>query len=287
MSKLHSQSFACFSLLFLCLLASVVVVKADDPKPEEIIAKHLDSIGTKEKREAVRNRIAAGVSRFASKLPDRKTVGKAVIVSDANNLFFVSSFSSQEYPFEKIGYFDGKVSLPFVTAGAKSPLGAFIADHNKILSSGLFAGTISSMWSFSSPSIKKEKLDSAGTKKIDGRKTYALNYYPNGGSTEFTVKLFFDAETFRHVRTEYSHTIAGRQADFGVLGQQSGVKITLTETFGDFKSTDELTLPHTYQIQYLTDSNSGTYEYNWSFTIQKYLFNQNLAADFFTFDEKK
>ncbi len=287
MPKFYSDLLMCVTLLFVLCLSANFEVRADEPKTEEIIAKHLDSIGTKEKRNALKNRIAGGGSQFESKLPNRKTAGKAVIVSDAKNLFFVTSFNSQEYPFEKIGFFNDKVNIPYVTAGTRSPLGAFIADHNKILSEGLFTEAVSSMWSLSNSSIGKEKFGSAGTKKIDGRKTYALNYYPDGGSTEFTVKLYFDAQTFQHVRTEYRHTIASKQVTFGVLGQQFGVKILLTETFGDFKNADGLALPHSYQIQYLTDSNSGTYEYNWGITISKYLFNQNLAADFFTFDEKK
>ncbi|MDQ3748103.1 MAG: hypothetical protein M3367_03655 [Acidobacteriota bacterium] len=287
MSKFYSKLLACVAILFaLCVLANIEI-KADEPKPEEIIAKHLDSIGTKEKRDAVKNRIAAGVSQFESKLPTRKAAGKAVIVSDAKNLFFVTSFNSQEYPFEKIGFFAGKVSLPFVTAGKKSPLGAFIADHNNILSEGLFTGSISTTWSLLNPQIKKEKFRSAGTKKIDGRKVYALNYYTGAGSVEFTIKLYFDSQTFQHIRTEYRRIIAGKEATFGVLGQQTGVEIALTESFGDFKNADGLTLPHTYKMQYITDSNSGTYEYEWGITISKYLFNQNLAVDFFTFDEKK
>ena len=283
MFKNYSVKFLFLALMLIFTVSSY----AQKLEPEEILAKHLDSIGTKEKRAERKNQMAVGTSGFRSKLPDRKTVGKAVIVSEAKDLFFVISFKSQEYPFEKIGFFAGKVNLPFVTAGTKSPLGAFIADHNNILSEGLFTGSISTTWSLLNPQIKKESFRSAGTKKIDGRKAYALNYYAGSGSVEFTVKLYFDVETFQHIRTEYRRVIAAKQGTFGVLGQQTGVEIALTESFGDFKNADGLTLPHTYKMQYVTDSNSGTYEYEWGITISKYLFNQNLAADFFTFDEKK
>lgn len=279
------KTFTLFSLILLFFLFSVTL-NAQKLTAEEIIAKHLDSIGTKEKRDAVKNRFAVGTSQFESKLPSRKTAGKAILVSEANNLFFVASFASQEYPFEKIGFFADKISLPFVTAGTRSPLGAFIADHNKVLSDGLLTGSISSIWSLLNPQIKSGKFDAAGTKKIDGRKVYVLNYFPSGGSSEFTVKLFFDAENFQHLRTEYRRTIAPKVAAFGVLGQQSGVKIELTEDFGNFKSADGLTLPHSYKLRYLTDSNSGVYEYNWGITISQYLFNQKLEANFFSFDEK-
>jgi hypothetical protein len=282
---MKTLSLTLFALALLFLSFSVTV-KAQKLTAEEIIAKHLDSIGTKEKRDAVKNRLAVGTSQFESKLPSRKTAGKAILVSEANNLFFVASFASQEYPFEKIGFFADKISLPFISAGTRSPLGAFIADHNKILSEGLLTGSISATWNLLNPQIKKGKFDSAGTNKIDGRKVYALNYFPSGSSSEFTVKIFFDAENFQHVRTEYRRTVTPKEATFMVLGQQTGVRIELTESFGNFKNAGGLTLPHSYKLQYLTDSNSGTYEYNWGIMISQYLFNQKLDANFFTFEDQ-
>lgn len=262
-------------------------VSAQKLKADEIIAKHLDSIGTNKQREQVKNQMAAGTSRFESKLPDRKAVGKAIIVSEGSNLFFAASFNSREYSFEKIGFFKNKVSLPFATAGSRSPLGAFIADHPKILDDGLFAGSISKTWLLLNSAEQKGKFQTAGTKTVGGRKAYALNYFSKSlASSEMTIKLFFDAENFQHLKTEYRHTISGKQQPFGTLGTQPGVEISITETFGDFKNTNGLTLPHSYKIQYLTDSNSGTYEYDWVITITQYLFNQNLAPDFFTFEEK-
>lgn len=276
------------SLLLFVNFLTVIEVNAQNLSPEDIIAKHLESIGTKEKRAAVRNRMAVGVSEFESKLPSRKTSGKIVIVSETNNnLMFLSSFNSKEYPFEKVGLFNEKVTLPFVTAGTRSPLGAFVNDHSKILSQGLFTGSVSQTWNLSNAAFKKEKFGAAGSKKLDGRKTYALNYF-TGDSADFTVKMFFDAETFRHVRTEYRRVVAPQAEVFGSLGRQTGVKISLTETFGDFKEeVGGLTLPRSYRIQYVTDSNSGVYEYEWRISIAQYLFNQKLAADFFKFVEDK
>jgi hypothetical protein len=115
---------------------------------------------------------------------------------------------------------------------------------------------------------------------------YVLDFFPVGSSSEFTVKLFFDAENFQHVRTEYRRTISPKEQTIGILGEQTGVKIELTEFFGDFKATEGLMLPHSYKLKYLTDSNSGIYEYNWGVTINQYFFNQKLEPNFFTFDEK-
>ena len=287
MQKSFSKKLNGLFALVLLFATSSVAIKAQDLKVEDIISKHLDSIGTKEKRAEMKNRMAVGTSEFESKLPTRRTTGKAAIVSDADNLLFIVSLASKEYPFEKVGLFADKISLPFISAGTRSPLGAYINDHSKILSEGLFTGSISSRWSLLNPQLKKGKLISAGIKKIDSGKAYVLDYYLNGSSNEFTIKLFFDAQTFQHVRTEYRHVISGKNVNFGQSGEHlTGTEIAMTEEFGDFKNENGLTLPYSYKIKYLTTSNQGTYEFNWGVTISQYLFNQKLPSNFFSFDEK-
>jgi hypothetical protein len=256
--------------------------KAGELTVEDIISRHLDSIGTKDNLARVVNRMALGTSLFESKLPNRKTGGKVVIVSEGGNLFFVASFNTENYPFEKIGFFSGKVVIPFVVLGVRSPLGVFINDHNKSLSEGLFTGSMSTMWNLLNPE-RKGKFGLAGKKKVNKRNAYVLDYYEPGSSASFTIKLFFDAETFQHVRTEYRDVITPKEATFGVLGQESGVTTVLTEDFGDFKDTDGLTLPHLYKISYMTESNAGVYEYNWKFMISQYTFNKKYTPDFFNF----
>lgn len=281
----RKTAFGGFIALVL-MIFSFQTANARDLKPEEIIAKHLASTGTKEKLDSVKTKFVMGVSEFESKLPSKKTNGKMIIVSEGKNLFYVSGFNSKEYPFEKIGYFSDKVSLPFVNAGARSPLGAFIADHNAILSEGLFTGNISTTWSLLDSKFDKNRFESAGTKKIDGKKYYVLNYYPKKtGSIDFTIKLFFDAENFRHTRTEYYHLINPQQDTFGTLGRQAGVKMQMTEEFGDFKTVDGLTLPYFYKIDYQTESNSGVSEFFWTFKISEYRINQKLDANFFKFED--
>ncbi|HLA95872.1 MAG TPA: hypothetical protein VK612_09140 [Pyrinomonadaceae bacterium] len=286
MNKINHQYFASFIALGIVLIIAQTAL-AQDLKPEEIVEKHITAIGGRTKLDTIKNRFVAGASEFESKLPSRKTGGKAVIASDKNNLMFLASFASKEYPKEKIGYFTDKVSLPWVTSGTRSPLGAFLADHEKVLSDGLFGGTISSTWAILTLDSKKPLLKSGGSKKLDGRKAYAIDYFPKGSnSSEFTIRLFFDSETFNHVRTEYRHTISAGQDKFGQLGRQAGVKIGLTEIFGDFKTVDGFTFPYDYRAEYRTESNSGTYEWVWGVKVTQYLFDQNLAADFFNFEEK-
>lgn len=269
----------------LIFILAVMPSMSQELSVEDVVARHLDSFGTKVRRDAVTNQWAIGTITFESKLPARKTAGKALMITAKNDLYFIASLASKEYPFEKIGYFNGKVALPFVTSGARSPLGAFLADHEKVLSDGLFGGSASSQWMLLTWVKGDGALTSRGTRKLDGKKAYVLEYFPKYvGTTEFSVRIFLDAETFRHIRTEYTHTITPKEATFGRLGQQDGTKITLIELFGDYREEDGLTLPHSYKIDYQTDSDQGTFEYIWAINVAQYQFNKNLATDFFTFD---
>lgn len=265
--------------------ALVSMTHAQNLKPQEVIAKHLDAVGKKEARDGLKTLMAVGLSEFQSKLPTIKGGGKVVVVSNADNFFFLMSLNSKEYPYEKIGFFKDKISLPFVTSGARSPLGGFIAEHEKVLSDGLFGGVLSSRWALYDPEVRKARITSGGTKKIDDRKVHVLQYFTSdGGSTEFKIRLYFDAETFNHVRSEYYHEINPSQDRFGTLGRQAGLRLVLTEDFSDFKSVDGLTLPHSQKIKFLSSSNSGVFEYMWSIRVAQFRFNQKLAPDFFTFD---
>lgn len=287
MQKTFLRTFV--ALLAISFALSAAPVKADDPKAEEIIAKHLDSIGSKEKRAAVKNQVAAGKCEFTAKVPYAKLVGKTLIVSDAGNLFFVSGFNSQNYPFEKIGLFDKKVAIPFVVAGNRSPLGGFLHENNKIISERLFAGSVSTTWNLLDVENLKAKLKTAGKKKIDGRETYVLNYFPKSEiSSDFSIKLYFDAKTFQHLRTEYQHTLPSKTYQSGILGgnSESGARNLLVENFGDFKDAGGLILPHSYKIYLLMDAQTTTHDFEWNITIAQYHFNQNLDAGFFSFSEK-
>jgi hypothetical protein len=279
----------CLNKLSISVFAVLLVLSsstfAQSVGTDEIVSKHIASMGGSAKLAEIKNRIVAGASEFESKFPTIKTTGKALIASDATNMMLVASFASKEYPMEKIGYFVNKANLPWVTAGARSPLGAYLADNEIILADGIFGGSMSSKWLMLNQAKRDGVLKSLGTRRIDGRKVYALEYISKGiGSQAFTIVLSFDAETFHHVRTEYRHEVSTRQDTFGQLGRQGGALLTLVESFGDFRTVDGYTFPYDYKASYRTESNSGTYEYIWGIKVGAYNLNRNLAPDFFRFD---
>ncbi|MDQ3179872.1 MAG: hypothetical protein M3Q33_05065 [Acidobacteriota bacterium] len=271
----------CFVICLILFLISQSI--AQELKLAEVISKHAASIGTVEKRKELKNIVLLGFSVFESKLPQRKSAGKLAIVSDKSNLLFISSFTGEGYPFEKIGIFEGKINVPFVSPGIRSPLGDFLWEHPGILKSGLFSGSMSLTWSLLEENLKKGKLKLAGTKKIDGRKAYVIEYFTEGNSDSLKIRLYFDAETFQHIRSQYREEFAGKEATFGTLGQINGYVVELTETFGDFKTSDGITLPNASKVRYMGSSSKGTYEYDRVFKVTEAKFNQPLKEGFFNF----
>ena len=89
-----------------------------------------------------------------------------------------------------------------------------------------------------------------GTKKIDGKEVYAVGYSRKGGS-DVDVTMYFDKETFRHVRTEYKRTSS---AGIGTSPEQSSgfseTRYKLVEDFGNFKTVNGLTLAQSYKVLY-------------------------------------
>lgn len=271
----------CFAVCSIIFFISQIT--AQELKLEEVVSKHAASIGTIEKRKELKNIVLLGSSVFESKLPQRKSAGRVAIVSDKSNLLFISSFTSESYPFEKIGVFGGKINIPFVTSGIRSPLGDFLWEHPSILKSGLFSGSMSLTWSLLEENLKKGKLNLAGTKKIDGRRAYVIEYFTEGSSNELKIRLYFDTETFQHIRSQYREEFAGKEATFGTLGQANDYVVELTETFSDFKTSDGITLPNVSKVHYMGSTNKGTYEYDWFFKVTETKFNQPLKEGFFNF----
>lgn len=284
MSKFYLQSLVCLSFLFLCLLTSVTV-KADDPKPEEIIVKHFDSIGTKEKRAEIKNQMAMGTARFdVLRSPtytiSKTSAGRAVFLSEADKIFLGMKFESTDYPFDEILYDAKNVNVAYIKPGNRSVLGNFIISHRYLISEGLFGGSLSTAWSLFDWQSHGAKLKSGGKKKIGGRQTYAVNYVIKGGSP-LSVKLYFDAENFRHLRTEYQQVFTAPMVQ--IPGESAGQVQTihqLTEDFSNFKEVKGLTLPHTYKVNLLIDGKL-TNEFEWKYEFSEFLFNQKIDSKSF------
>lgn len=271
------------TVVILCGLSSIVL--AQKLKPEEIVAKHLDSIGKPEIRNLIKTQIAVGRVTFKSiSVKNLTTEGRVVMASADNKNFFGLNMNAPDYPMEKFVY-DGKDSnVALIRTGGRSTLGNFINSNSLILEGSLFGGVLSTSWSLLDLKRNDAKISSDGTKKIDGREVYILSYSPKKGS-DVDVTIYFDKETFRHIRTEYKRIAS---AGIGLRPEQSSgfneSRFKLVEKFSDFREEKGLMLPHNFQLEYSVTGQNGTTELEWVFNLNEFAINQILDPNTFKFN---
>ena len=270
------------TLAFFAVILSVLSVSVFSQKltPEDILAKHLDSIATVAVRSANKTRIMVGDAdiRFIT-TKNIPVAGRLVLASAGNKNFFGLVTNSTNYESERFSYDGKKAKVSIVKNGNRSVLGNFVLSNDILLEDGLLGGTLSTSWALLDMGNKKAKLTSEGTKKIDGKEVYALGY---AAKSDVTITLYFDKETFRHVRSEYKRTASaaiGTSPDQSVRFNETRFKVT--EDFSDFKTEKGITLPHNYRINYSIIGQNGTTEIQWNFILNEFAFNQNLAVGTF------
>jgi len=270
--------------VYLTLLpgASAQSPKADKIKPEEVVARHLESIGTARARAAVTTRIIAGTSQVIIRTPPPgQAVGKAVIASEGVKSLFGMSFPTPVYPREQLGYNGNTFMAAFSTPGARSGLGSFLMLHDIIFKQGLMCGTLTTAWPLLDLESHHAQLEYGGTKKLNDELLYELKYLPRGNS-DLKVTLFFERETFRHVRTEYERTVSAPMGKVEYTNiQEREARYKMVEEFSLFKLEGELTLPHIYKIKVSIDTVNGTYVAEWTIKLTQFEFNQKIDQSAF------
>jgi len=259
-------------LIFANIPASSTAV-ADKITPEELVAKHVEAIGTAEARKTNRSRIVAGTSVLNLKTGGRGTSnGAALFASQNDKVLLKAEFNSPSYPFEKIGFDGRKLHAKQYSPGVRSPLSEFFMSHDKVFAEGLIGGTLSSAWPLLDLAARGPKLQYAGTEKIDGRQAHKLRYLPRDGG-DLKITIFIDAENFHHLRTEYERVIAAPMGGTpGESASQREMRYLLVEDFRDFKTEGGLTLPHAYTIQYSVFKLNNPISLDWTFNFTRFTF---------------
>ena len=99
--------------LFVLLLVFCCFVEANAQKmaPEEIIAKHIASIGKSDLVANSKLRIAVGGVEFLIPSAGKKANGRAALASNGTDLAFFSTFNMRDYRQERIGLFTNKINI--------------------------------------------------------------------------------------------------------------------------------------------------------------------------------
>jgi hypothetical protein len=255
-------------------------------KAEDVVSRHLAAIGADETRASVTTRTITGGCNFKVRSGQLgELAGRAVMASEGNKSLIGLAFDFADYPHDRIG-FDGKLfTAAFIRPGERSILGNFMLTHETPLKEGLMGGTLSAAWPMYNLAARDARLEYSGTKKINERQMHVLRYTPKGGS-DFQIKLYFDGETFHHVRTEYERVVSARMgAGPDASASQRETRYKMEENFSDFKEESGLNLPHTYRIQFLIDTQSGTRQYEWTLNLAQFKFNQKISPESFNVEK--
>lgn len=277
------MKFVRFPVLLVLLLLSLPAF-AQKLKPEEVIAKHLESIGTAEARAAAKSRMIVGdvLVKFISQ-KNQTAQGRLVMASEGARSLIGMNLNAADYQQEKFTFDGKKAKTAFAYLTQRSPLGSYVDSNNVMLEQGLLGGALSTAWTPLNMGEGKGKLGGGGIKKIDGKEVYAVGYSPKGGG-DVDITLYFEKDTFRHVRTEYKRVSS---AGIGTSPDQSSgfseTRYKMVEDFADFKDEKGLMMPHTYKILYSITGQRGTTEIEWTFTLTSFTPNPKLDAN--TFDQ--
>jgi hypothetical protein len=278
--------------LFLCAASSLM--SGADLKAEDIVARHLLSIGPADARAAAKSRIVQGTSRFKILLGSGGELqGTSALVSEGQKAVIMVKLANGDYRGEQFVTDGDKVSQASTTSThRRSALGEFVHTQDQIVREGLMGGTLTTAWALGHVDENKPRLSFDGERKLDGRPVYQLTYHSRK-KDDLTVHLYFDSENYRHVQTTYEITLASGLAPNGGAGaadvtqssKQRDTRHMIEERFSDFQTSEGLTLPSKYVIHYTQELQNGTTEvFEWDIAAEK--FSTNVALDPKNFEVK-
>ncbi|MBZ5664180.1 MAG: hypothetical protein LAO30_06205 [Acidobacteriia bacterium] len=253
------------------VFAAVTLVSAKDAKisAEELVAKHLQSIGSPENRAAAKSRMSQGKVVFSEIINRNLHVeGASSVVSQGHKFKCSFKFAVSQYPGEQLVFDGQKVMVGMIDATSRSNLGTFLYLHDELLHDGLFGGALSTGWLLLDAFQSGAKLKYEGMHKIDGRPLHDLRYLTgkSRANEEMSIHLYFDPATYRHVMTVYTLTIRNSS---GLASEGTDeTQQTLEERFDDFRPVEGLTLPRHWVVRYTVTPQSKEQEYQWDSSFE-------------------
>lgn len=226
-------------LLLSLLFASAVLLPSAEAQTltaADIIAKHFEAIGGKPALAKIKSRIAIGTVQ-----KDKEPAAKMAIVSEMPNR--VSAiYVLEKYDFQMS--YDGKASI--VRPMAPRMFGPFISRYEQMLASGLMFNGISLYNLLASG--EANKIEAKGMKKVRDRQAYIVEMKAENG---LTARLFFDAESFMWIRTEYGRVTIqkpmGQFTNETVNRGQDDITADFYFETSDFRDVNGVKLPFKFE----------------------------------------
>jgi hypothetical protein len=285
-------------LLLVATFVGTLPARADDKlKPEDLVAKHLESIGAAEARARVNGTRIKGSCSISVRLCGEGQIDGDVLMASTDSANLINmNFGIATYSQEALRFDGKKFATSQLKPGSRTCLAQFFLENEVLFKDGLVGGVLSESWALLNIAERNPKLEYSGLKKIGDKQLHALKYTPRKGS-DLKIVLYFDPQSFRHVRSDYARTVYAseqRRIAGGGSGlpppqnqQASPTRIEAFEEFADFKEESGLNLPHTYKFHLSIQSEVRPAVVDWVFTLNNYSFTSPLDAAEFTFGHEK
>jgi hypothetical protein len=274
-------------LALLALLAAPPPARSD-PKltPDEVVARHLQSLGSPEAIQKVQSRALNATIESTTQFGRAGTLpGKGSVVSKGTRTRVNIRVEDPEYPGEYFACDGQKVTAASLIPGVRTPLSSFIFQNAVLMREGLIGGVLTTAWPLLDLPARKPLLSYGGLKKVEGKQYHTLKYRPAKGAMPASVTLYFDSESFRHVRTEINLDAGSGSAAtaprIGESARPDGNLFQVVEEFGDFQDSDGLQLPRAYTIRYSGSTRDRTVMATWKFTVTELAHNPPLDDQVF------
>jgi|WetSurMetagenome_2_1015567.scaffolds.fasta_scaffold187289_2 hypothetical protein len=281
----------------------------------ELVAKHIRALGKSEALAKVKTRGVFGDAavQFIQGGTGALMDGQFALGSEGRNLGMTLKFKDNQYPGEYFAYNGKETSVGHITPGQKSPIGDFVFRYNAIMKEGLLGGTMSVAWPLLSLNDKPVDLE-CKQEKIKDHNYYVLEYGSRKNlGDNLKVKLYFDPETFLHVRTEYRVRIKNdasalpsvnsggigsstsglaqndtnrrrpdeRAARETIQTSQADSIYTMVELFSNFSAVDGVVLPKDYSIDYSAEGSGVSFIARWAVLVKFWKPNMPIVPEFF------
>jgi hypothetical protein len=266
-------------LVFLAVVGSSISLSAADIKSDELVAKHLDAIGSPDARKNLKTRVVQGKATYRLLAGGSGAIdGKFVFASEGQKSNLLFKINANGYLGEQFICDGNKLSVAGTYSDkSRSDFGDFILGEDIGLRENLLGGAWSAGWPLLDLEGRKAKLRVEGTKSVGGRDLLVVRYQPKR-STDLEIFMFFDPKTYQHVRTTYK---ASRSAGIGLdeieTARKQQTRYQIEERFSDFQTVDGLTLPTHYDLRFTEELDNGfTKSVEWEITALNILSNQSI-----------
>jgi hypothetical protein len=222
------------SLMVLALSAALTADEKDKLSGAEIISKHLAAVGGKEALAKLKSRIAIGTAR-----KDNDSAAPMAVMSEAPNRV------SAIYQFQGFNWqltYDGSKGFvrPLLTR-ANAPV---MHKYEDMLATGTMFNGVSLYNALAQGETENVKFEAKGMKKVKGRSAYSVEM--KRGKEK--ALLYFDAETFMWVRTDYGTLELTREMRTMADAKDQETTLDFYLETSDFKVVDGVKLPFKFEI---------------------------------------